>query len=375
MAKLRGGSTVGGRQIASIDMLNDVVYQITNIELALKVNKAESDKIDNFTKADSYIKTKDKNGFWQVQNATNTTGVLNNNNGLLANLSNDNARFQLYASNASNEDSTLYFRTGWDNSIKDWRKVVTDTILQNGLDTKFNKTGGDLSGNIEATNYISTSSYLRTRKNNDYLRFSINSNNEAYYEVSSNVTKHNFNKPINAKTSMTVDNNLVYHAGLFDYNALAKKNAQAAPSTNLNSVINSGVYYGNFSTNSPVANVLSYVDVSSDDNGDFLIQRLYATNGLAYFRVRNSGVWSNWFTMGGTLKFSKTIQESNWTSANGMYELSITHNLGSDNITSVVVTDSDNVSMFTGFKIMSTSTLKIYSSTAVSGKVVINANQ
>ena len=60
---------------------------------------------------------------------------------------------------------------------------------------------------------------------------------------------------------------------------------------------------------------------------------------------------------------------------NGMYEMTISHNLNCTNITSVIVTDSDNISMFTGFKITSSSTIKIYCSSAVDGKVIINMNQ
>lgn len=373
MAKLRGGSTVGGNPIVSLDVMNDVIYQLTNIELASKMNKFEQDKITDFSKTDSYIKDKNKNGFWQIENATNTTL---NNNGLLANLSNDNARFQLYASNKSNEESTLYFRTGWDNSIKDWRKVVTDTILEDGLNTKFDKTGGDISGSIEATNYISTNSYLRAKNSdNDYLKFNINSNKEGYYEASSNVTRHNFNKPINAKSSMTVDDNLVYHAGIFDYNDYAINNSKAATYSDVSRIVDSGNYYGTFTANSPVTDTICYLNVSSNNDGTNIIQRLYSTTGKAYFRVCNSGTWTKWFTMGGNLSYTRTIGENNWTSADDIYELIVTHNLGTDNITSVVVTDSDNISMFTGFKITSTSTIKIYSSTAVAGKVVINANQ
>lgn len=372
MAKLRGGSTVGGNPIVSLDVMNDVIYQLTNIELASKMNKIESDKITDFLKVDSYIKDKNKNGFWQVENATNATL---NNNGLIANLSNDNARFQLYASNTTNEESTLYFRTGWNNSIKDWRKVVTDTILENKLNTKFDKTGGDVSGSIEATNYISTNSYLRTKNSsNDYLKFSIDSNKEGYYEASSNVTKHNFNKPINASTKITVDNNLVYHEGIFDYKTLAKKNVQTSSHSDLNRLTESGVYYGTFSSNCPVSS-MCYIEVSANDNSTNLIQRLYSIEGKSYYRTYNSGTWTKWFTTGGSLTFSKDITTSSWTSSNGICEMTITHNLGSDKITSVVVTDADNVSMFTGFKILSTSSIKVYSSTAVEGKVIINANQ
>lgn len=374
MAKMRGGSTVGGKQIVTVDMMNDVIYQIVNSEgQTSKMNLAEIEKITDFTKADSYIKDKSKNGFWQVENAINTTM---NNNGLIANLSNTDARFQLYASNTSSEDSTLYFRTGWGNSIKNWRKVVTDTILEDGLSQKFNKTGGDISGSIEASNYISTSSFLRARKNNEYLKMSINSSNEAYYEASTNISKHNFNKAVNVNGNITVNNsNTVYHTGNFDYRTFAAKNAKAATSTNLNSMTTSGTYYGTFTSNSPITTSLSYVDVSTNDDGTNIIQRLYSTAGKAYYRVRNSGTWTSWFTMGGSLNFTKDITAGNWTSSNGMYELTVTHNLNSDKITSVVVTDSDNVSMFTAFKVLSTTSLKVYSATAVAGKVIINANQ
>ena len=58
MAKLRSGSTVGGNPIISLDAMNDVIYQLTNIELASKMKKSEQDKMTDFSKTDSYIKDK-----------------------------------------------------------------------------------------------------------------------------------------------------------------------------------------------------------------------------------------------------------------------------------------------------------------------------
>ena len=377
MAKLRGGSTVGGNPIISLDAMNDVIYQLTNIELASKMNKSEQDKMTDFSKTDSYIKDKNKNGFWQVENATNTTGIINNNNGLIANLSNDNARFQLFASNKSNEESTLYFRTGFNDDIKDWRKVVTDTILENSLNSKFDKNGGDITGNVEATDYISTNSFLRTKKNNDFLKMYISSNNEANYEASSNVTKHNFNKAVNVNGNITVNNsNAVYHTGIFNYEDLLKKNIQSTTQTDVSRLLDSGFYCGTFTYNCPVNNsTVCYIEVTTNDDKTRIIQKVYASNGKSYFRVRNNNTWTQWFTLGGTLSYSREISESSWSEVDGMYEITICHNLNCTNVTSVIVTDSDNISMFTGFKITSSSTIKIYCSSAVDGKIIINMNQ
>jgi hypothetical protein len=176
---------------------------------------------------------------------------------------------------------------------------------------------------------------------------------------------------------MTVNGYPVYHAGTFNYNDFSKKLTESTTIKDLNSMNQSGKFYGSFTSNTPISNELCYLEVDRNGAGDVMIQKLFSNSGKAYYRLKSSGTWSKWFTIGGNLTFSKEITESNWTENTdlSMYELNVTHNLDTNTITSVVVTDVNNVSMFTGFKVLSTTTLKIYCVSPVNGKVVINANQ
>jgi hypothetical protein len=154
--------------------MNDVVNQITSVEIDSKMKKAESEVITNFSTTNSYIKEKDKNGFWQVNTGDNDT-----NTGLIANLSTDNARFQLHASHNST-DGTLKYRVGWNDNIKQWRELITDNSLNRALSTKLDVTGGTLRGPLDATGYLSSNSYLRAMNGSSYIKVSTNGSEALY---------------------------------------------------------------------------------------------------------------------------------------------------------------------------------------------------
>ena len=93
MAHLRGDSTVGGKPIVTLDVMNTFVEQIQGVGLKAKINKFEEDRITDFNTANTIAKDTDKVGFWQINNGTNNDGKYPY--GQLANLSNVNARFQM----------------------------------------------------------------------------------------------------------------------------------------------------------------------------------------------------------------------------------------------------------------------------------------
>lgn len=379
MAHLRGDSTVGGKPIVTLDVMNTFVEQIQGVGLKAKINKFEEDKITDFNTANTIIKDKDKVGFWQVNNGINNEGKYSY--GQLANLSNSNARFQLYAPHQESGYSALYFRTGWDNDLKPWERVVTSTILASELNKKFDKTGGTITGSVEIQNSLNCDGLISQGPVN-WLKYGtaiggdrdcgiINSNDgglelytsEASVTIDSNAFKYK-------------DNNVWHSGNLNPDNYVSRTATLLANSTNLNTVTTTGYYRCSTPVNAPSKITgWAYIEVINHSS-TYALQKIYSYDGNhTYSRTLNSGAWTAWRPLGGGLSYTQNITAANWSLNDGVYELTVTHNIGSSNLTSVIVTDSNNMSMFTGFQIISSTVVKVFSSTNPAGKIVINAIQ
>lgn len=374
MAHLRGDSTVGGKPIVTLDVMNTFVEQIQGVGLKAKINKFEEDKLNDFNTADIIIKNTDKNGFHQINNGANNNNKYNY--GQIANLSNLNARFQLYAPHKESDVSALYFRTGWDDDIKPWERVTTQSILSTELNKKFDKTGGIINGSV------SIESNLVSQGSNNWLKHgtTIGVNKDCgiqslengvlkLYASSANVTIDN--------NAFKYKNNNVWHSGNFTPNDYVSKTATLlSDSTDLNTINTTGYYRCNTPVNAPSKiTAWAYIEVIHHSS-NYALQKIYSYDGNhTYSRTLNHGAWTAWRPLGGGLSYTQNIAEANWSLNDGVYELTITHNIGSENLTSVIVTDSNNMSMFTGFKIISPTVVKVFSSTNAAGKIVINAIQ
>lgn len=379
MAHLRGDSTVGGKPIVTLDVMNTFVEQIQGVGLKAKINKFEEDKLSDFSTADTIIKDTDKNGFHQINNGTNNNGKYNY--GQIASLSNTNARFQLYAPHHESGYSALYFRTGWGDDIKSWERAVTQTMLTTELNKKFDKTGGTISGAVTIDNGLNceglishgTTNWLKygtaIGANRDCGITSSNNGGLELYTSAANLTVEN--------NAFKYNNNNVWHTGnLNPDNYVSRTATLLSNSTDLNTVTTTGYYRCSTPVNAPSKITgWAYIEVINHSS-TYALQKIYSYDGNhTYSRTLNNGVWTTWRPLGGGLSYTKDITAANWSSSDGVYEMTVTHNIGSENITSVIVTDSNKLSMFTGFQIISSTVIKVFSTTNPAGKIVINAIQ
>ncbi len=380
MAKLRGGSSVGGKPVVTIDMLNKFVKDIQEAQSKNAMQKYEPEIVTASAGMDAYIKDKSKNGIWQCNNVT---GISMYNYGTLFNMSHINTRFQLYAphkeTNSSGGDtSALYFRTGWDNDIKNWERVCTVSYANQELNKKFNKTGGDVTGDINCNSRV-TGATLRVLKNNKFLYLDID-NVTGKIITSGDITAIEVDKPLTAVNNIYVKSNgankHVWHEGNFNPGEYIKRECEEL---SLNYDLNNLKKVGFFKCNSPFNRPSNaptgwYYIESLRDGNEYGLQKIYSYQGdLAFMRAQRNGVWQEWKSIGLSASFRKDISSDLWKAGTDIYELTVTHNLNTESISSVVVTDEEKMSTFTQFQVLSPSVIKVFCSNNVTGKVVINA--
>lgn len=379
MAHLRGDSTVGGKPIVTLDVMNQFIEQIQGDGMTSKMNKKEQDLIKDFNVTNDMIKDSDKNGFWQLSNATNNEGKYNY--GLLANLSNASARFQMYAPHKEGSSSALYIRTGWNDDLRPWERVTTSSILSTELDKKFDKSGGTITGAVTIDNNLNCEGIVSHGLTN-WIKYGaqigVNRNAGIMSSGNDGITLYTNNAEVLIEDNAFKYNNYnVWHSGNLNPNNYVSRDAELLTSGyDLDTLKTTGYYRCNKPINAPSkVTAWAYIEVIRH-NDSYVLQKIYSYDGNhTYSRTLNSGAWNTWKPLGGGLSYSQSITANNWSLNDGVYELTITHNIGSTNLTSVIVTDSNNMSMFTGFQIVSSTVVKVFSSTNPAGKIVINAIQ
>ena len=378
MAQLRGDSKCGGKPIVTLDIMDNFIEQILGAGLDTKINKIEEDVITDFNTANTLIKDTTKNGFHQIVNGVNNDGKYKF--GQLANLSNAAARFQMYAPHHESDSSALYFRTGWNNDIKNWERVATKNMLDTGLNLKFDKTGGNITGNVSINNgSLTVNNGVTSNGSNNIFtgKIKFGASSEGLLSADSNKTMLSFNDA-NLEITNTLlkfKGNDVWHTGNFNPNDYVSRTATLlTQGTDLNTTKITGYYRCNLATNRPSKITgWAYIEVIRHDD-NYVLQKIYSYDGNhTYARTLNNGTWTPWKPLGGGLSYTQNIVEGNWSSSDGIYEMTVTHNIGSENITSVIVTDSNKMSMFTGFQVISSTVIKVFSKTNPAGKIVINA--
>lgn len=385
MAKLKGGSTVGGKPIVTLDVMNDFIEQIQGAELESKMKKAEPDILNNFNTADTYIKNKNYNGLWQMTNGANP-GTLPNS-GQLLNFSNSNSRLQMYA---PQNESSLYIRTGVDDTIHPWLKLATENKLNAELNKKFDKIGGDITGSITVTDNITSYKGIRVM-DQDGRRGAFQSFEGNTFLLSGvGIESFDFVQPIKASRAIYVTDYAgavgrstayeVWHSGnLNPKDYLPINPTSLVSSQNLNDIKTTGHYITNGNPNMPsLVTGNAYLEVLKMNNTNVLQKVTSKDGSLSYQRVLNENIWSAWKSTKGIMTFSQEYGTGvgaalTWTLVDGVYEATITHNLNSINLTSVLATDANNVSMFTGFQIVNANAIKIFSSDQGIKKIIINA--
>lgn len=384
MAHLRGDSTVGGKPIVTLDVMNTFVEQIQGVGLKAKINKYEEDKLSSLSDADTIIVDKEMNGFWQVDGTSTYNGM--HPQGQLANLSNTIAKFQMYAPVREGSSSALYFRTGEGSTIRPWERVVTNSILTEQLKTKIDSSNGiannlTINDQLKITNDVFLGE-LNWFKTGFFLgTTAADSNSSAIYPTESNgiFLQVGNNKGLDIEQSLMLFNGKeVYHEGNFDLNKYVERSPKILiPGYDVGIAKGTGYYVCNNPSNVPDSMTgLVFIEVINYADNFYILQKIYSTNGkYSYYRTFSNNTWTDWVSLVGPLSYVKNITSSNWSKNGDTYEMTITHNLGSENITSVIVTDSDKISMFTGFQIISSTVIKVFSATNPSGKIAINAIQ
>lgn len=377
MAKLRGGSTVGGKQLVTLDIMNEFIYQIQTAELKDKMRKAEFDvALTDFSTADTYVKDRNKNGLWEMRNAINNDGKYNY--GGLMNFSNNLSRFQIYAPGAEANKSAMYFRTGWENGLMSWERVATKTMLDTGLNLKYDKTGGDITGTITSTGMITSKNALQVTDNGSQSTKITTTATKSNLISTSGITGFTIDKRLDVTGEIYSNTKKVWHEGnLTPADYIPKVSVELAINYNINNLKTPGFFRCSKPVNSheKVSNSWNYIEVIVH-SPTYVLQKTYNYDGTySFWRTLNNNVWTTWKTLGGSMSYKKDVATANWATVDGIYEMTITHDIGSENITSVIVTDTNKISMFTGFQVLSSTMIKVFCSSNPAGKVVINAIQ
>lgn len=178
---------------------------------------------------------------------------------------------------------------------------------------------------------------------------------------------------------LKLKNKTVWHQGNFNPNDYISINTpRYDDNTDLNNMTTTGFYTLGHATNAPpqITGWFYLEVIKHNDEERFILQKVYDFfNSIAFWRTKTAGQWKSWRPLGGSNSYSQTVAAADWRDpdTDGAYEITITHNLGLPNITSVILTDSNGYSMSTGFHVIDTNKMIVYCSSATAGKIVINA--
>lgn len=142
----------------------------------------------------------------------------------------------------------------------------------------------------------------------------------------------------------------------------------------LDTIVTTGKYLCKVLTgvNSSVNGKAGVVEVIKESDLNIL-QRVSSMCGTYIVqRALCEGAWKDWVIVAGKQNFSKEITLDNWLEELEMYYVDVTHNLTYKGIASVTLVDSEGFSMFTGFKELNSSIIRVYSASRIAGKIAIN---
>lgn len=386
MADLRGGSTVGGRPIATSDMIEKLISQEQIQDWTNKMNKFESAAIATTTELDNVFKDKNKNGIHQLNNVIPSTDIHPFGGVFSANSS--NYGFQIYSpekDTSSTTNSAMYFRTRNGDTLRSWERIATYSYVDSRINTRFATTGGTISGatTINALltiNDLTVSNGLLTAiKNGNTVNIGSQNANFCHFTNSANIPFH-FNRDVKVAGEIfagaTFDKK-VWHEGNLTPGNYLNKSTLLSSGYDLNSLTAEGFYRVENAVNKPSKiNRWAYVEMIVHD-ASYSLQKIYNYEGnLSYMRTKHSGTWNEWVPLGGGMNSIKQVNATtDWTldSTNNLYWILVTHDLKTENIVSVVLTDTAKMSMLTGFEVIDINKTKVWCGENPTGKIVINA--
>lgn len=384
MAHLRGDSTVGGKPIVTLDEMNEFVEQIQGVGLKAKLNKYENTTLVSMSNLNQIGNDKENNGIWPVR-AVDLESMYNMySTGVLTNFCQEQSIFQLYApvvESSKTSNSALYFRTGSGSSYNGWQQVATKSLLTTELSKKVDATNGkaenlDVGSQLTVYGGDVSLGYINLFKTGFFLGKNVGE--AAIVPTGTGIWLKAGTSGVEIESnSLKYNNNDIWHSGnLNPNNYISRDSELLTAGADLNNVKTTGYYRCNNSTNSPSKiSGWAYIEVIKHSD-TYVLQKIYSYDGnYIYSRTLNNNVWTSWKSLMGGLSYKKTITASNWSTGTDMYEMTVTHNLDSEDITSVIVTDENKISMFTGFQVVSSTVIKVFSATNPAGKIVINAIQ
>lgn len=391
MSDLRGGSTVGGRPIATTDMLEKIISQEQIQDWTSKMNMYEKVSLTTVANIDLIAKDKTKNGIYQVDNIAPSTGMYSY--GGIFNAIGTGYGFQIYSpekDSSSGTSSAMYFRTRSSNTLRPWERIATYSYVDSRDNLKFDKTGGTITGATTINSTLTTSGVIAA---NNLIKSTFNSNtvtigsvNAGYchFNNSANIPFH-FNKDVKIAGEIyagTAYDQKVWHAANFNPSSYMLKSTELAVSYDLNNAITEGHYRVSTAVNRPskISN-WAYLEVISHST-NWVLQKIYDFEGtVSYMRTKTNTGWRPWIPLGSGMSYvlpitvttAWTTDSTSGSATNGLNYITVTHSLGSENIVSVVVTDSAKMSMLTGFEVIDGNRLKVWCGDKVTGKIVVNA--
>lgn len=411
MAFLRGHSTVGGKEVATVDMIKDLIASNESTDVNSKISKYAG-SINNINDFTNLATSKNNNGIYDIQIAAKDPGSNNpikRKDGILFSSSTDLGKMQLFSTQENSGQAELYLNSGL--SGDNFQKIV----LQKDLDTKLNLSGGTLTGTLNSNSDITTTQNVRANKgrfaDGVYSNYDITIENAesdikrfifykteggkdtscfmyvqptqfGFYDrkTGKEILYYNFSDRFLRSQSphLILDGRRVWHEGNLNPNDyIPKATTRLGASVDMNNLTTTGFYTAYQPANSPSRmKGWCYIEVilHDGDTDRYILQKTYDfETGISYLRVKNAGTWQPWKPLAGANSYAKQVTANEWVGDSGAYAITITHNLGLDNITSVIFTDSNGYSMATGFSVIDNNKLKVYCTSNVAGKIVINA--
>lgn len=380
MAQLRGDSKVGGKPIVTLDVMDNFVDQILGVSLESKISKCEDTRLNTVNDINALATDESKNGVWPVSSVELEKLYGMYSSGTLTNFKTPTGNFQLYApavEGSKLENSALYFRTGGGEQFYKWKKVAGIDDVTTLVGKKFDKSGGTITGPTTFENSIETEGCISYGLIN-WFKYGMQLGVDRNFAIAGgdNLTFFSSQAEMEMqKDTLRYNDFSMWHSGNFNPNDyVSRETTLLTQGTDLNTIKTTGYYRCNAAVNRPSKITgWAYIEVVRHDN-NYVLQKIYSYDGNhIYSRTLNAGAWTGWKPLGGGLSYSQNITAGNWTVNGDLYEMTVTHNIGSENITSVIVTDSNKISMFTGFQVISSTSIKVFSATNPAGKIVINA--
>lgn len=375
MANLIGGSTVGGKEILSVDAMNQLVHEIKNDISGTSMEKYEEQQIVDASTLAQHINNPKMNGVWQFS-AEAPLGL--NGLGIVTNLSNSLSGFQMYATLETDDDyervPTLAFRTKLDSKTGDWKKIITDYDLDRAMDKKLDKSGGTITGSlfVEDGTYlkggVTAARYLNLVDNYNNMNVNVfiepTANGDVEFYSQDRCAEYKFDNKVKVLHN-DAKYEEVWHTGTLSKSEFMKSNATTGSSgTTLSDITETGHYIFYDPTDCPSAITGKVCLEVFNYDGSTIKQTVSNASGEAFYkRYIDDGAIGRWTLVSGSTTLNRVAVGDSiiLDSETGLYYFDWTHNQDSTWIASVSVVDmTSNESVISSFMVLNKNTVRVY---------------